>query len=160
MQAPCYCVTETSYRRAWFEVAIKTIVNMAESLADVTDCLSITPYQFEPTDMSSNGDSEDSESDFDDDQASFTDRLGHTLWCSCAKCTPMPRAVECFCCKELETSCERLEGSESTCITEVEQFKVVCLEKDVLYTALVTMHTVRGDAFEVPITNRLAKLSV
>ena len=51
MQAPYYCVTETSYRHAWFEVAIKTIVNMAESLADVTDCLSTTPYQFEPTDM-------------------------------------------------------------------------------------------------------------
>ena len=129
---------------------------MAESLSDASECLSITPYQFEPTHMDDNGDSEDSKSDFDNDQASFTDRLGHTSWCSCAKCTPMPRAVECFCCKELETACERLEGSESACITQVEQFKVVCLNKDILYTALVTMHTVRGDVFEVPITNRLA----
>ena len=51
---------------------------MAESLSDASECLSITPYQFEPTHMDDNGDSEDSKSDFDDDQASFTDRLGHT----------------------------------------------------------------------------------
>ena len=115
---------------------------MAESLAKETECSDIVPYQFEPTEMSINDDSEDSESDFDDDHASFMDILGHTSWCSCAKCTLMPRVVECFCCKEIETVCERLEGSDSACITEVEQFKVVCLDKDVLYTALVTMHTV------------------
>ena len=69
------------------------------------------------------------------------DRLDHTSWCSCAKCSSLPRVVKCFCCKEIETVCKRSEGSESACITKVEQFEVVCLDKDLLYTA----HTVRGD---------------
>ena len=30
----------------------------------------------------------------------------------------------------------------SACVTNLEPFKIVCLDKDVLYTALVTMHTV------------------
>ena len=32
--------------------------------------------------------------------------------------------------------------------------KIVYLDKDVLYTALVTMHTVRGDEVDTPISNR------
>ena len=48
---------------------------------------------------------------------------------------------------------ECLEGSDG-CVTCLETFKTVCLDKDVLYTALVTMHTVRGDEVETPITNR------
>ena len=71
----------------------------------------------------------------------------------------MPRAVECFCCKEIEIVLQRLEGTDAACVTELEQFKVVCMDKDVLYTALVTMHTVRGDSFELPINNRLAEQS-
>ena len=35
---------------------------------------------------------------------------------------------------------ERLEES-SDCITSLEVFKTICLDKDVLYTALVTTHT-------------------
>ena len=128
---------------------------MAESS---NECLGIMHYQFELTKASINDDSEDSESDVDDDQASFTKRLGHMMWCSCAKCTSMPRTMECFCCKEIETVCKQLEESSVTCITEVEQFKVACLDKDVLYTALVTMHTVRGDVVELPIGNRFVEV--
>ena len=65
----------------------------------------------------------------------------------------MPRAIECTCCRELSEVEERLEES-STCITSVEVFKTVCLDKDVLYTSLVTMHTVRGDEVRTPISNR------
>ena len=65
----------------------------------------------------------------------------------------MPHAVECICCHELEEVEERLEGSDG-CVTCLETFKTVCLDKDVLYTALVMMHTVRGDKVETPITNK------
>ena len=54
----------------------KSIVEMAETLAEETEHLDITPYQFEPTEMSINYNSEDSKSE---DQAIFMDRLGHTL---------------------------------------------------------------------------------
>ena len=123
---------------------------MAESSV-AADSDEILPYRFEPDSLWSS--SEDSDGDDTDSQASFTERLGNTSWCSCAKCLPMPRAVECICCRELSEVAERLEGSDG-CVTCLETFKIVCLDKDVLYTALVTMHTVRGDEVETPISNR------
>ena len=122
---------------------------MAESSV-VADSNVILPYRFEPDSLWSS--SEDSDSDDTNSQASFTERLGNISWCSCAKCLPMPRAVECICCRELSEVVEHLEGSDG-CITCLETFKSVCLDKDVLYTVLVTMHTVRGDEVETPISN-------
>ena len=111
----------------------------------------ILPYRFEPDGLWSS--SEESDSDGSDSQLSFTERLGNTSWCSCAKCVAIPRAIECTCCRELPEVDERLEESDS-CVTTSEAFKTVCLDKDVLYTALVTMYTVRGDEVETPISNR------
>ena len=124
---------------------------MAESSV-AADSDVILPYRFEPDSLWSS--SEESDSDDTDSQASFTERLGNTFWrCSCAKCLPMPHAVECVCCRELSEVVERLEDSDG-CVTCLETFKTGCLDKDVLYTALVTMHTVRGDEVETPISNR------
>ena len=111
----------------------------------------IVPYNFEPDGLWSSSSSE--ESDSDGSQASFTERLGNTSWCSCTKCVPMPRAIECTCCRELPEVEERFEEG-GACVSSLEAFKTVCLDKDVLYTALVTMHTVRGDEVEKPISNR------
>ena len=44
---------------------------------------------------------------------------------------------------------EHFEESGS-CVTNIEAFKMVCLDKDVLYMSLVTMHTVRGDEVKNP----------
>ena len=71
----------------------------------------------------------------------------------CTKCLNMPCAVECICCHELSEDVECLESSDG-CVMHLETFKTVCLDKDVLYTVLVTMHTVRGDKVETPISNR------
>ena len=68
----------------------------------------IAPYRFEPESLWST--SEESDSDDTNSQASFTERLGNTSWCSCAKCLTMPRAVECICCRELAEVEECLEG--------------------------------------------------
>ena len=111
----------------------------------------ILPYRFEPESLWSS--SKESNSNDTDSQASSTERLGNTSWCSCVKCLPMPRAVECICCRELSEVVERLEGSDG-CVTCLETFKTVCLDKDVLYTVLVTMHTVRGDEVETPISGK------
>ena len=114
----------------------------------------ILPYRFEPDGLwSSSEESEENDSDNGESQASFTERLGNTLWCSCANCVVMPRALECTCCREFPEVEERLEEGV-VCVTSLEAFKTVCLDKDVLYTALVTMHTVRGDEVETPIINR------
>ena len=66
----------------------------------------------------------------------------------------MTSGVECQCCKEMEGVSKRMAESEINCITEHEQFKVVCLNKDVLYTALVMMNTIRGDPLTLPLPNR------
>ena len=92
----------------------------------------IVPYSFEPGGLWSSSTSE--ESDIDDSagsKASFTERLGNTSWCSCAKCVPMPQSIECTCCRELTEVEERSEESGS-CVTSMEAFKTVCLDKDVL----------------------------
>ena len=74
---------------------------------------------------------------------------------SCVKCMPMYSGIECQCCREMDTVKERLSEEESDlCITTNEQFKIVCLNKDVLYTVFVTMKTVRGDALHLPLSNR------
>ena len=46
----------------------------------------------------------------------------------------------------MKSAVEHIAKNESyQCITDHEQFKVVCLTNDVLYTALVMMNTVRGN---------------
>jgi len=40
------------------------------------------------------------------------------------------------------------------CFTDHEQFKVVCLNKDILYTALVTMKMVQRNTLRLPLSNR------
>ena len=50
----------------------------------VADSDVILPYRFEPDSLWSN--SEESESNDTDSQASFTERLGNPSWCSCMKC--------------------------------------------------------------------------
>lgn len=118
----------------------------------------IMPYRFEPVSVSSYSDDESSSSESETDireQASFTERLGSTSWCECAKCTAMPSGIECQCCREMEGVSERMAENESyQCITEHEQFKVVCLNKDVLYTALVMMNAIRQDPLSLPIPNK------
>ena len=123
---------------------------MAESSV-AADSDVILPYRFEPDSFWSS--SEESDSDDVDSQASFTERLGNTSCCSCAKCLPMPRDVECICCCKLSEVAQCLEGSDG-CVPCLETYKTVCLDKGVLYTALVMMHTVRGDEVEMLISNR------
>ena len=90
-------------------------------------------------------------------QVSFTECLASTSWCECAKCTAIPSGIECQCCKEMEGISERMTKNEIyNCITEHEQFKVVCLNKDVLYTVLVMMNTIGGDPLTLPLPNRYA----
>ena len=90
------------------------------------------------------------------EQANFTERLGTTEWCKCVKCTPMPSGIECQCCREMDELEERLmkySRDSLMCITDHEQFNMVCLNNNVLYTAMVTMKMVRGDSLRLPLYN-------
>ena len=104
----------------------------------------IVPYNFEPNGLWST--SEDSDSTAR--QVSL-----NGSWCLCGKCLVMPTAIECTCCQELQELEECFEES-GACVTNLEVFKIVCLDKDVLYTALVTVHTVQGDEVKKPISGK------
>ena len=81
--------------------------------------------------------------------------IGSTSWCKCVKCAPVPNDIESQCCKEMEGVVESVAENEShQCITDHEQFKVVCLNIDVLYTVLVMMNRIRGDPVSLPLRNR------
>ena len=84
------------------------------------------PYNFEPDGLWST--SEDSDSEDSGSQASLTERLGNTSWCSCGKCVVMPTVIECTCCRELQELEEHFEES-GACATNLEVFKIVCLDK-------------------------------
>ena len=100
----------------------------------------VKPYQFEPTVAASYSDDESDSDESDTDireQVSFTERLGSMDWCSCAKCVSMLRGIKCQCCREMESVEDRLMEQENTeCITYHDQFPIVCLNKDLLYTCI------------------------
>ena len=147
--SPCYYAVKRHDDASGSEVKYDI---MAESSVTIDSDI-IVSYNFEPDGLWSSSSSEESNSDSDGSQVSFTEQLGNTSWCSCTKCVAMPRAIECTCCWELPEVEERFKESGAR-ITSLEAFKTVCLDKEVLYTALVTMHTVRGDEVEKQISNR------
>ncbi|XP_078363902.1 uncharacterized protein LOC144648145 [Oculina patagonica] len=61
-------------------------------------------------------------------------RLGNSLWCICTNCSEMPSEKECVCCKEMKNIYLMMEGLH--CVTQHENFSAVCLNRDVLWTAL------------------------
>lgn len=69
----------------------------------------------------------------------------------------MSTEMESICCKKVTEILQKM-GSHK-CITEFPSFGVVCLDPEVLQTALVAMQDVRFEDFAVPIpdwTSRLA----
>ena len=117
----------------------------------------ILPYHFEPKSVLSLTVDDSSYCSSESkmgirEQASFKERLASTSWCECAKCTAMPSGIGCQCCKGMEGVSECMTENEIyNCITEHEKFKIVCLNKDVLYAALVMMNTIRGNPLTLPL---------
>ena len=66
----------------------------------------------------------------------------------------MSSGIECQCCREMESAVEHIAKNQSYwCITDHEQFKIVCLN-DALYTTIVMMNTVRGGPISLLLPNR------
>ena len=117
----------------------------------------LLPYQFEPE----YSDREDlADDDDDDDSHSFpdltheleTDRVGNIDWCSCGSCTAMETERECLCCQEYEELGDKMDFI--SCLTENASFVTVCLDGEVLRTALVCMSQTTGESFPDPPTHR------
>ena len=79
-------------------------------------------------------------------------RNGHNRWCSCERCPIMDTAQESICCREVREAIDKM-GS-NTCITDHPSFDTVCLDTEVLKTALIAMSDVRFDRYVEPIQPR------
>ena len=64
----------------------------------------------------------------------------------------MPSIAECLCCHEVTELGWKLQ--DLTCITQHENFLAVCLNEDVLRTAVVLMTDWRRDLIREPLTSR------
>ena len=74
------------------------------------------------------------------------ERIGHTSWCTCTRCRAMNTIQESLCCKE------DVPGNilgDNKCITEHEEFAIVCLNAAVLRTTLSMLNNLRGENIEI-----------
>ena len=121
----------------------------------------VQPFQFEPTYPPGEEpvDSEEEGDEGNGELASFD--VGNIKWCICGgNCVPMSKADECFCCQELEALNQKFDESGVECITDHAKFRIVCLDTDVLNTALVAIHNARCNPLPEPIENRLVVLKI
>ncbi|KAK2548725.1 hypothetical protein P5673_030958 [Acropora cervicornis] len=65
----------------------------------------------------------------------------------------MATADECFCCQKLDASNKKFK-SMIECITKHSKFRIVCVEHDVLFTALVAINDARCNLLPDPMENR------
>lgn len=85
-------------------------------------------------------------------------RLGNMEWCRCGWCNVMPTVVDSLCCCDMRENDEldRVDCTEVNCITQHGSFNTVCLEREVLRTALVCMSDVVGETGPESLGNRSA----
>ena len=117
-----------------------------ESDSDSIDLANLRPYEFEPeiSDGSSDGSAEDNNDSEEDDEEDdvATRRIGNIEWCSCGRCRSMTTYQESVCCKEDVPEDIMVDH---LCITEHDDFSVVCLNNAVLKTTLSMLNNLRGD---------------
>ncbi|XP_073241599.1 P2X purinoceptor 7-like [Porites lutea] len=121
----------------------------------------VQPFQFEPTYPPGQEpiDLEEESESGDTNQRDARGRIGSTEWCSCEECVAMATEEECFCCQELAELNQKLDESGVGCITEHAKFRIICLDTDVLNTALVAIHNIRCNPLPDLIENRTWRLA-
>ena len=122
--------------------------------------LQIQPYQFEPEKTNFPANQDDPDTSVENKKAEpekskniTVERTGNLLWCDCSKCSIEEREIDCLCCHEVSAISEE-QFSGNVCITNSEEFKIICLNKAVLKNVLIGMHETKGDPLEQKITNR------
>ena len=119
------------------------------------------PFQFELTYFPGEEPTEsEGESEREAESLSLSARVGNTEWWIINKfcggnCVAITTADECFCCQELHALNPKFDEATIECITGYSKFRIVCLDIDVLDTALVAIHNARCNPLPDPIENRL-----
>lgn len=114
----------------------------------------ITPYQHEPScDTADRRGIVYKKSAKDDQFAGESDattnerrdsRLESTSWCWCGLCQIMNSQRECVCCWEIVKAYGTVMQYEKKCITLIQAFDDVCLNREVLETAMATKRMMVG----------------
>ena len=100
----------------------------------------------------------DDDSDGENVKENYGDsRIGNNSWCSCGRCVAMPTVTESLCCNELREARDKM--GQNACITLHAAFERVCLDPDVLETALVLVANVRFHSYSQPIQNKTYRLA-
>lgn len=103
----------------------------------------LRPYDFEPVPSNHSPQRRDN-----NNMLPSQTRKGHTSWCICGKCKSMETEEESKCCREADEVPEEYFGCHK-CITNNENFKVVCLNREVLKTTLSALNNMRGDDIRI-----------
>ena len=124
-------------------------------MADGETSSKILPYRFEPVSVSNYSDPDTSSSKSETnirEQASFTEQLEAQAGASVQNVHPCPVVSSVTDARKwmvLSNMWLRMKA-----IKDHKQFKVVCINIDILYTALVMMNMIRGDPVCLPLPNR------
>ena len=149
-----------------------TIGSSGEEGEDIDDTLDQTiglprAYAFEPViaspdEHSKNEDSNssissDSDSQVLDGEPEKGPRFHNLSWCHCAHCSvnTLNYDWECVCCREIGAIQHRIELEENplSCITLNHHFSVLCIDKEVLDTFLLSMADVKAETLIWPMSN-------
>lgn len=77
------------------------------------------------------------------------DRRTSTNWCQCGSCIAMPTLTECKCCREVR-GIGTLAADAGFCITNHDDFRVMCLHRSVLRATAIMRNDIRGHVANVP----------
>ena len=81
-------------------------------------------------------------------------RIGNTEWCTCGNCVVMPTITESICCNEAQLDHLMHADLDLTCIKHHRLFPMLCLERDLLEVAMLSLRDVRAGSLERPINSR------
>ncbi|KAL7388664.1 hypothetical protein ABVT39_018700 [Epinephelus coioides] len=133
----------------------------------------IQPFQFEPERHASEEDNtENIQEEHEDvvDEQRHEVRVGQNSWCQCGNCISMTTERESMCYQELQflSAAVQVKHTEMMltsliivedipCITAHDNFGTVCLNRDVLWAALVSLHD--RESAGLPNRNRVTNRS-
>ena len=119
-----------------------------ESDADIFELneSALRPYDFEPMLLNSSAQEQINGSEHSNTPSQA--RRGNTVWCACGKCRSMDTDEESKFCREAgEVHGNYFEGKK--CITDNDNFRAVCLQREVLKTVLHMLTKMRGDDINI-----------
>ena len=128
------------------------------------DIVDITPYSREPewteedirlSEGDRGEDSEDSDSCGQNNMDIWppSSRVGNTDWCLCGECCEMKTRVESVCCHEYEETVRKIRGTEVKCVALLPRFGTVCMDREVLETALTGIFDLTKRPLDSPADN-------